>query len=161
MEGWRPPFPALTNLVSIRCTWGENELTLQGRGVCSELRPTSPRYCPSLLPSWLNQTHRPPWSIISCYLVTSCHDLPGPLVFPWRRCPFCRLLAASWLLCPDGLKPPRVSDPQLPASWSHTAVSVCSRRAAAPHHAKLVIQLLAAPCGGWLRGQRGSWYNRH
>lgn len=28
--------------------------------------------------------------------------------------------------------------PCLPASWSHKAVSVCSRRTAAPHHARLV-----------------------
>lgn len=86
---------------------------------------------PSLL--MINQTHRPLWSAVSCYLVTSCRDLPGPLVFPWRLC----LLAAlsRWPVATPG------PDPQLPAStasWSHTAVSVCSRRTAAPHHARLV-----------------------
>lgn len=122
--------------------------------------PSSPS--PSLL--MINQTHRPLWSAVSCYLVTSCRDLPGPLVFPWRLC----LLAAlsRWPVATPG------PDPQLPAStasWSHTAVSVCSRRTAAPHHARLVKFnfWLVGVVADWSRqrcrkreGEREGWNSR-
>lgn len=75
-EGWRQPVNAVQ--------------------VCGDPGSYLP-LCPSLPLSLLmiNQIHRPPWSVVSCYLVTSRHDLPGPLVFPWRPCPPCHLLGCA------------------------------------------------------------------
>ena len=94
-----------TNPVSIQFAWRPNEHTFHRGGGDGHprTRPLALIYSPLPPPPLINQTRGPLWSVVSCYLVTSCHDLPGPLVFPWWLCPFCRLLAASWLFCPSGL----------------------------------------------------------
>lgn len=105
-----------------------------GAGV---LPPWYPPHCPSsphLLLSLLmiNQFHRPLRSVVSCYLATSCHDLPGPLVFPWWQCahPVISLAAPSWW--PVATPGP---DPQLPSSLPHGPIrlSVCVHVALPPH----------------------------
>lgn len=79
----------------------------------------------------INQFHRPLWSVVSCYLDTSCHDLPGPLVFPWWQCahPVISLAAPSWW--PVATPGP---DPQLPSSLPHGPIrlSVCVHIALQP-----------------------------
>lgn len=80
----------------------------------------------------INQFHRPLRSVVSCYLDTSCHDLPGPLVFPWWQCahPVISLAAPSWW--PVATTGP---DPQLPSSLPHGPIrlSVCVHVALQPH----------------------------
>ena len=140
-EGWRLPLQLTLTLIRCQCSArveGTSCSHFGGEGsvVSQDCGPYLPLAAPPFLSVSLlmiNQTHRPLWSAVSCYLVTSRRDLPGPLVFPWRLC----LLAAlsRWPVATPG------PDPQLPAStasWSHKAVSVCSRRTAAPHHARLV-----------------------
>lgn len=110
----------------------------------------------------INQTHRPLWSVVCCYLVTGCNDLPGPLVFPWRLCRFCRLpglpvgcavpMACSrpgpWPTAP--CPPPLLSPPH-----PHGPISLvmCVHVALQP----LIIQTGEATsgrCCGWLSRQR-------
>ena len=124
-EGWRLPLQLTLTLIPCQSSahgeakggreegvsahfWGEGSAVSQNCAALISLLLSFPAFSLSLSLYYpplfmINQTHRPLWSVVSCYLVTSCRDLPGPLVFPWRLCPFCRLLAASRLRCPDGL----------------------------------------------------------
>lgn len=130
----------------------ERARTSEQRG----LQRARARHCPSLLPSWLATIIHPAWPIVSCYLVTSCHDLPvAACVSMVPVLPSPGYLAAALSRWPAATPGPRPTAPCLTASWSHKDCQ-CDR-----HHARLVMQLLAsAPCGGTLSRQRGNWYNR-
>lgn len=112
----------LSRLVSVLCRGDEPPLS-GGVGVLFVWYPPTTTTPLSLFPTspalsllMINQFHRSLWSVVSCYLDTSCHDLPGPLVFPWWRCahPVISLAAPSWW--PVATPGP---DPQLPSSLPH------------------------------------------
>lgn len=122
-QGWRQP------LQCQHIMWGTSCCCLsEGTGGCCPYLPVSSLPVSLLM---INQIHRPLWSVVSCYLVTSCHDLPGPLVFPWRLCahPVIFLAALSrWPVATPG------PDPQLPASLPHDPIrlSACAHVALQP-----------------------------
>lgn len=177
-DGWR----LLPSLTLIQCQCSARVCRRRGRGwvagawiarsaeatgVCSDPELAALISLPWSLPSSplspvINQIHRPPWSAVSCYLVTSCHDLPGPLAFPWRLCPSCHLLGCAVpMAC---IHPgPWPTAACLPASLPHGPVrlSVCVHVAVQP----LTVpgwwkQLLACRYGGSQWTDKDSWYNR-
>lgn len=155
---------APTNPLSVHrtCVWREWAApSLEERGLgwatTGTLMSSSLPF-PSSLPLTINYMHRPLRSVVSCYLVTSCHDLPGPLVFPWRLCPSCHLLGyAVPMVCshpgpwPHSFLPPRLMVPQgcQCVFMSHCSPSPC----------------LAAKCNFWLLvavadwADKERWYN--
>lgn len=125
------------------CAQGMSHPSLEEGGTFALISPLIvplPHISFSLSLLMINQFHRPLWSVVSCYLDTSCHILPGPLVFPWWQCahPVISLAAPSWW--PVATPGP---DPQLPSSLPHGPIrlSVCVHVALQPFQTKM--QLLA------------------